>query len=84
MGRPRRFTRRVSRRRRDGKASAWTRVKGGFYPSVMEGVRASTVLLPFVARQAYRLYNSKVGKVSKVGKARKTVKRRRNGAARRG
>lgn len=84
MGRPRDFTRRMPKRRRDSKATAWTRVKGGFYPSVMEGVRASTVLLPFAARQAYRLYNSNAKKVKKIRKAEKTRKRRRNGTARRG
>lgn len=83
MGSQQRFT----RRRRVIRQSKRVPIKGGFYPSVMEGVRTSAVLLPIVARQAYRLYNRKAVKAVKAVKAkktRKTVKARRNGTARRG
>jgi hypothetical protein len=32
--------------------------KGGFYPTVMEGVRSAGVLSFLAARQAYRLWNN--------------------------
>jgi len=51
------------------------RVVGGFYPSVMEGVRASTILLPFAARQAYSLYNRKTRKTSKKSHRRRGVRK---------
>lgn len=34
-------------------------LKGGFYPSIYSGVSSATYLAPFVAKQAYRLWNSR-------------------------
>ncbi len=42
--------------------------KGGFYPSVMEGVRAAGVLSFLAARQAYRLWNNSKLKTRKQRK----------------
>jgi len=38
--------------------------KGGFYPSVFEGVRNASLLMPLVLRQAYRMF-SKTRKTKK-------------------
>ena len=40
------------------------RQTGGFYPSVFEGVRNASLLMPLVLRQAYRMF-SKTRKVKK-------------------
>ena len=45
--------------------------RGGYYPSVFEGVRGAYYLLPLVLRQAYSLYNSK-------SSTRRRIKRQRN------
>jgi len=39
--------------------------KGGFYPSVFEGVRNAGLLVPLVLRQAYRLWGTKKTKKTK-------------------
>lgn len=31
--------------------------KGGFYPSVFEGVRNASILMPLALRQAYRMFS---------------------------
>jgi ATP-binding cassette subfamily F protein uup len=43
--------------------------KGGYYPSVYEGIRNATILLPAVARQAYNLW--------KKSRKRRTIKKRK-------
>ena len=45
--------------------------KGGFYPSVFEGVRNAGLLVPLVLRQAYRLWGTKKAKKSKGTKGNK-------------
>jgi hypothetical protein len=37
------------------------RQKGGFYPSIMEGVRGAALLTPLAVRQAYRLLGNSSG-----------------------
>jgi len=53
--------------------------KGGYYPSVFEGVRNAALLMPLVARQAMRLYESqqsrrRKGRKGSKGRIRKTRK----------
>jgi hypothetical protein len=47
-------------------------LKGGFYPSVFEGVRGAAMLTPLVMRQAYRLISSRK---TKSGPRRRKSKR---------
>lgn len=51
--------------------------KGGFYPSVMEGVRGAALLTPLALRQAYRLMsNRKTRSGTRRRKSKRTTRKR--------
>ena len=52
--------------------------RGGYYPSVFEGVRGAYYLLPLVLRQGYNLWNSKSSTRRRVNRKRNRKTRRRN------
>lgn len=54
MGTRSRFAAKAKAKRRTIKKQ-----KGGYYPSVFEGVRNAYYILPIALRQGYRLLNSK-------------------------
>lgn len=51
--------------------------KGGFYPSVFEGVRGAAMLTPLAMRQAYRLWSSRKARSGKRNKKSKRITRKR-------
>jgi hypothetical protein len=52
-------------------------LKGGFYPSVFEGIRGAAMLTPLAVRQAYRLMSSRKTRSGKRHRKSKRTTRKR-------
>ena len=49
---------RKTRKRQTQRKTRKTSQQGGFYPTVFEGVRNASMLIPLAARQAYNMWKS--------------------------